>query len=121
MTNNVTLSLLMRDSYNSEHERGDREIKKLGFTKLDKGRDMPSGYQGQTYVNTGTKTIVLASAGTNGDGDAAADLSLGIREWYHEQFHDGLEYANEINQLVKNDPQYNDYEVVTVGHSFPIN
>lgn len=117
MTNNVTLSLLMRDSYNSEHERGDREIKKLGFTKLDKGRDMPSGYQGQTYVNTGTKTIVLASAGTNGDGDAAADLSLGIREWYHEQFHDGLEYANEINQLVKNDPQYKDYEVVTVGHS----
>ena len=121
MADNVTLSLLMRDSYKGKLDRAGSDIDKIGFKLLGDGRDLPSGYQGQAYVNTGTKTIVLASAGTNGDGDAAADLSLGIREWYHEQFHDGLEYANEINQLVKNDPQYNDYEVVTVGHSFPIN
>jgi len=122
MTNNVTLSVLMNDAYEAEKDRGSADIKALGFVKLGRGRDLPSGYQAQAYVNTDTREIVLAVAGTNDwtdiSGDMAANLNFATSSAYHQQFRDGLEYANQINLLATEQrSDYEGYKVTTVGHS----
>ncbi len=62
MADNITLSLLMQDSYNEGKEnRGGADIEQLGFIKLDDGRDEQSGFQAQAYINTAIQEIVMAN------------------------------------------------------------
>ncbi len=120
MTDKVTLSLLMNDAYKKQSKRGGKDIEALGFVALGEGRDIKdNGYQAQAYVNPKSQTIVLSIAGSNGDAhDLAANVNFGaFWEQYHPQFHDNLKYANDIRQLVATDSTYQDYRVITVGHS----
>lgn len=119
MADNITLSLLMRDSYENKDTRGGAAIEKLGFVNLGKGSDEESsGFRAQAYINTETREIVLAVAGTDGLSDVLPDINFGFSSAYHQQFYDGLEYANGINNLVESEESiYAGYKVITTGHS----
>jgi hypothetical protein len=117
MSDTITLSLLMRDAYKSEVDRGGADIQALGFLALGIGKNETSGFQAQAYINTETKEIIYAIAGTNGDGDAGADLSFGTNFSFHEQFQQAIEYGKEIKGLTDPDGAYSGYTVSTTGHS----
>jgi len=122
MSDRITLSLLMRDSYKNEEERGGKSIEELGFKRLGDGEDADgSGFRAQAYINHNTKEIVLAIAGTNGNGlveDILADVNFATNLAYHQQFYDSLKYANEINELANGDDSaYAGYKITTTGHS----
>jgi len=120
MADNITLSLLMQDSYNGATSRGGTDIKALGFVALDEGKDIPgSGFQAQAYVNTATQEIVYAIAGTNDliSGDTSADLAFGSSDSVDQQVFDALDYGRDISALVGEDGDYAGYTISTTGHS----
>ena len=79
--------------------------------------DQNSGYQARIYVNHDTKQIFFANAGTNDLKDVAGWPSayLGLQS---NQFKDALTAGAAVDNLVKRDPAYSGYTIITTGHSW---
>lgn len=119
MANNIELSILMGDAALDKGKRGGEFIEALGYTKLNiEGGDTDSGLQTQAYINKTTREIVVSIAGTGLNlGDMIADLDLISPVTYHQQFYDGIEFANRVDNFISNIEKYSKYKVSFTGFS----
>lgn len=109
--------------YAKKETNGQAETMPMGnWTKLEDPRlnvNKDSGYQARVYVNTDTKQIWFANAGTNDLKDAASWAGAAVGwEVGKAQFRDALAAGKIADSLIQPGAQYAGYAISTSGHSW---